>query len=204
MKLAFVWIQWCGKWTQGRILAEKYWFKVLELWTEFRNIIKSWSELGEKIKELVNNWMQVTEELWREVMEKILTENTDENIIYDGFVRNKWNLEVFNNFVEDYKVVLFEIDLNKAKNRLYSRMYDLETWETFPWDMQVNPKNWNKLVKRDDDKDLEAIKKRFSEYIEKTLPVVEAQQKQGIVYEINADQEIEKVTEELERKLWLK
>lgn len=204
MKLAFVWIQWCGKWTQGRILAERYWFKVLELWTEFRNIIKSWSELGEKIKELVNNWMQVTEELWREVMEKILTENTDENIIYDGFVRNKWNLEVFNNFVEDYKVVLFEIDLNKAKNRLYSRMYDLETWETFPWDMQVNPKNWNKLVKRDDDKDLEAIKKRFSEYIEKTLPVVEAQQKQGIVYEINADQEIEKVTEELERKLGLK
>lgn len=204
MKLAFVWIQWCGKWTQGRILAERYWFKVLELWTEFRNIIKSWSELGEKIKELVNNWMQVTEELWREVMEKILTENTDENIIYDGFVRNKWNLEVFNNFVEDYKVILFEIDLNKAKNRLYSRMYDLETWETFPWDMQVNPKNWNKLVKRDDDKDLEAIKKRFSEYIEKTLPVVEAQQKQGIVYEINADQEIEKVTEELERKLWLK
>ena len=204
MKLAFVWIQWCGKWTQGRILAEKYWFKVLELWTEFRNIIKSWSELGEKIKELVNNWMQVTEELWREVMEKILTENTDENIIYDGFIRNKWNLEVFNNFVEDYKVVLFEIDLNKAKNRLYSRMYDLETWETFPWDIQVNPKNWNKLVKRDDDKDLEAIKKRFSEYIEKTLPVVEAQQKQGIVYEINADQEIEKVTEELDRKLWLK
>ena len=204
MKLAFVWIQWCGKWTQGRILAEKYWFKVLELWTEFRNIIKSWSELGEKIKELVNNWMQVTEELWREVMEKILTENTDENIIYDGFVRNKWNLEVFNNFVKDYKVILFEIDLNKAKNRLYSRMYDLETWETFPGDMTVNPKNWNKLVKRDDDKDLEAIKKRFSEYIEKTLPVVEAQQKQGIVYEINADQEIEKVTEELERKLWLK
>ena len=204
MKLAFVWIQWCGKWTQGRILAEKYWFKVLELWTEFRNIIKSWSELGEKIKELVNNWMQVTEELWREVMEKILTENTDENIIYDGFIRNKWNLEVFNNFVEDYKVVLFEIDLNKAKNRLYSRMYDLETWETFPWDMQVNPKNWNKLVKRDDDKDLEAIKKRCSEYIEKTLPVVEAQQKQGIVYEINADQEIEKVTEELEKKLGLK
>ena len=204
MKLAFVWIQWCGKWTQGRILAEKYWFKVLELWTEFRNIIKSGSELWEKIKELVNNWMQVTEDLWREVMEKILTENTDENIIYDGFIRNKWNLEVFNNFVEDYKVVLFEIDLNKAKNRLYSRMYDLETWETFPWDMQVNPKNWNKLVKRDDDKDLEAIKKRFSEYIEKTLPVVEAQQKQGIVYEINADQEIEKVTEELERKLSLK
>lgn len=204
MKLAFVWIQWCGKWTQGRILAEKYWFKVLELWTEFRNIIKSWSELGEKIKELVNNWMQVTEELWREVMEKILTENTDENIIYDGFIRNKWNLEVFNNFVEDYKVVLFEIDLNKAKNRLYSRMYDLETWETFPGDMTVNPKNWNKLVKRDDDKDLEAIKRRFSEYIEKTLPVVEAQQKQWIVYEINADQEIEKVTEELEKKLGLK
>jgi hypothetical protein len=52
-------------------------------------------------------------------MQSVILENTDENIIYDGFIRNQWNLELFNSLVKDYKVVLFELDLNKAKKRLY-------------------------------------------------------------------------------------
>lgn len=204
MKIVFTWIQGCGKWTQARILSEKYGFKVLEMWTEFRNIVKSGSELWNQIKEIIDNWRQVPEELWKKIMETILLENNDEKIIYDGFIRNEWNLEVFNSIVKDYKVVLFQLDLVKAKNRLYNRMYDPETGETFSGDFQTNPKNGNKLVKREDDKDLEAIQRRFSEFIEKTLPITEKQQKQGLVFEVNADQDIEKVTKELEEKLWLK
>lgn len=204
MKIVFTWIQGCGKWTQARILSEKYGFKVLEMWTEFRNIVKSGTELWNQIKEIIDNWRQVPEELWKKIMETILLENNDEKIIYDGFIRNEWNLEVFNSIVKDYKVVLFQLDLVKAKNRLYNRMYDPETGETFSGDFETNPKNGNKLVKREDDKDLEAIQRRFSEFIEKTLPITEKQQKQGLVFEVNADQEIEKVTKELEEKLWLK
>lgn len=204
MKIVFTWIQGCGKWTQARILSEKYGFKVLEMWTEFRNIVKSGTELWNQIKEIIDNWRQVPEELWKKIMETILLENNDEKIIYDGFIRNEWNLEVFNSIVKDYKVVLFQLDLVKAKNRLYNRMYDPETGETFSGDFQTNPKNGNKLVKREDDKDLEAIQRRFSEFIEKTLPITEKQQKQGLVFEVNADQDIEKVTKELEEKLWLK
>lgn len=204
MKIVFTWIQGCGKWTQARILSEKYGFKVLEMWTEFRNIVKSGTELWNQIKEIIDNWRQVPEELWKKIMETILLENNDEKIIYDGFIRNEWNLEVFNSIVKDYKVVLFQLDLVKAKNRLYNRMYDPETGETFSGDFETNPKNGNKLVKREDDKDLEAIQRRFSEFIEKTLPITEKQQKQGLVFEVNADQDIEKVTKELEEKLWLK
>ena len=47
------------------------------------------------------------------------------------------------------------------------------------------------------------MKRRFNEFVEKTLPTIEIQQKQWIVYEINADQEISEVTKELEEKLWL-
>lgn len=204
MKIVFTWIQGCGKWTQARILSEKYGFKVLEMWTEFRNIVKSGTELWNQIKEIIDNWRQVPEELWKKIMETILLENNDEKIIYDGFIRNEWNLEVFNSIVKDYKVVLFQLDLVKAKNRLYNRMYDPETGETFSGNFQTNPKNGNKLVKREDDKDLEAIQRRFSEFIEKTLPITEKQQKQGLVFEVNADQDIEKVTKKLEEKLWLK
>lgn len=203
MKIVFTGIQWCGKWTQARILVEKYGFKLLEMWTEFRNVVKSGTELWEQIKAIINQGKQVPEELWKKVMEKILLENTDENIIYDGFIRNDWNLEIFDKMVDDYKVILFELDLHKAKKRLYWRVYDPETGETFSWDIEINPKTWNKLVKREDDKDIDSIKRRFNEFVEKTLPVIEKQQKEGLVIEINADQEITAVTKELEEKLGL-
>ena len=186
MKIVFTGIQWCGKWTQARILAEKYGFKILELWTEFRNIVKSGTELWNKIKAVIEQGHQVPEDLWKELMQSVILENTDENIIYDGFIRNQWNLE-----------------LNKAKKRLYWRVYDPETWETFPGDISFNPKTWNKLIKREDDKNIDSVKRRFNEFVEKTLPTIEIQQKQWIVYEINADQEISEVTKELEEKLWL-
>ena len=203
MKIVFTGIQWCGKWTQARILAEKYGFKILELWTEFRNIVKSGTELWNKIKAVIEQGHQVPEDLWKELMQSVILENTDENIIYDWFIRNKWNLELFNSLVKDYKVVLFELDLNKAKKRLYWRVYDPETWETFPGDISFNPKTWNKLIKREDDKNIDSVKRRFNEFVEKTLPTIEIQQKQWIVYEVNADQEISEVTKELEEKLWL-
>ena len=189
MKIVFTGIQWCGKWTQARILAEKYGFKILELWTEFRNIVKSGTELWNKIKAVIEQGHQVPEDLWKELMQSVILENTDKNIIYDGFIRNQWNLELFNSLVKDYKVVLFELDLNKAKKRLYWRVYD--------------PKTWNKIIKREDDKNIDSVKRRFNEFVEKTLPTIEIQQKQWIVYEVNADQEISEVTKELEEKLWL-
>ena len=204
MKVVFTGIQWCGKWTQSRILEQRYGFKLLEMWTEFRNIVKSGSELWNQIKEIIDNWRQVPEELWKKVMEEVLKTHTEENIIYDGFLRNSWNLEVFNKFIPEYKVVLFELDLIKARDRLYNRVYDPETGETFSSDIEINPKNGNKLIKREDDKDIESIKRRFNEFVEKTLPIIERQQEQWLVIEVNADQNIEKVTEELEKKLWLK
>lgn len=204
MKIAFIWIQWCWKWTQARILAEKYWFKVLEMWTEFRNVTKSGTEFWNKIKEIIEKWQQVPEDLWKELMKNILLENKDEKIIYDGFIRNEWNLELFEKLVKDYKIVLFELDLVKARDRLYNRVYDPLTWETFSGDLKINPKTWNELVKRQDDKDLEVIKRRFNEFVEKTLPIIEKEQKKWIVIEVNADQSIENVTKELEEKLWLK
>lgn len=204
MKLVFTWIQGCGKWTQARILEKKYGFKILEMWTEFRNFIKSGTELWNQIKEVVERWQQVPEELGKKLMESILLEHKDENIIYDGFIRNDWNLELFESIIKDYKVVLFELDLIKARDRLYNRVYDPETWETFSSDVEINPKTGNKLIRRDDDKNIDSVKRRFNEFVEKTLPTIEKQQKKWIVVEINADQEIEAVTRDIEERLGLK
>jgi len=48
-------------------------------------------------------------------MENVLLEQTDENIIFDGFIRNDWNKEIFDRLLPDYKVLFFELSVDKAK-----------------------------------------------------------------------------------------
>ena len=81
-------------------------------------------------------------------------------------------------------------------------MYNQTTGETFPAWTQVDPKTWEKLVKRKDDNQ-ESILTRINSYINITLPVVHLQMNEDKVIEINADGSIEKVSEEIIKKLAL-
>ncbi len=204
MKLVFTWIQGCGKWTQARLLVEKYGFTLLEMWGEFRKIISSWTSLWKELKEIMDTWFQVPWELWIKVMETAIENSlSNTNIVFDAFVRNEWNKEIFDRLLPDYKVVFFELSTQKAKDRLLGRMYDEKTWETFPTWTIINPISWDKLVKRNDDKDETAILKRIEEFETKTLPIVELQKKENRVIIVNADQDVESVFKELVTKLWL-
>ncbi len=204
MKLVFTWIQGCGKWTQARLLWEKYWFELVEMWWELRKVIASGSELWKRIKEVIDAGYLVDDKLGWEVMKGAIDSyKENENVIFDAFIRLEWNKKLFDEYLPEYKVVFFNLPIEKAKERLLWRMYDKATWETFPAGTFVNPKTWWKLVKRDDDKDEKSILKRFSEFEEKTLKMVKIQREEWKVIDVNADQSIEDVFSELEEKLGL-
>ena len=203
MKIVFTGIQWCGKWTQARILVENYGFKLLEMWNEFRKLVASWTELWNKVKAIIDSWAQVDAELGKQIMENVLLSQTDDKIIFDGFIRNDWNKEIFDRLLPEYKVLFFNLDIETAKQRLLGRMFDPKTWETFPAWTISNPKTWETLVKRDDDKSESAILKRISEYEEKTLPIVEIQKSEWKVIEVNAKWSIEEVSENIKNALGL-
>lgn len=203
MKIVFTGIQWCGKWTQARILVENYGFKLLEMWNEFRKLVASWTELWNKVKAIIDSWAQVDAELGKQIMENVLLSQTDDKIIFDGFIRNDWNKEIFDRLLPEYKVLFFNLDIETAKQRLLGRMFDPKTWETFPAWTTSNPKTWETLVKRDDDKSESAILKRISEYEEKTLPIVEIQKSEWKVIEVNAKWSIEEVSENIKNALGL-
>lgn len=203
MKLVFTWIQGCWKWTQARLLVEKYGFTLLEMWNEFRKLVNSWTILWNKVKEIIESWAQVDADLWKEIMENVIKNNKEDKIIYDWFIRNEWNKEIFDRLLPDYKVIFFELSVEKAKDRLLWRMFDKTTWETFPSNISHNPKTWEKLIKREDDKDEKAVLKRIDEYETKTLPIVGIQKMEWKIIEINADQKIDEVFNELKTKLGL-
>ncbi|MDD2871008.1 MAG: nucleoside monophosphate kinase [Candidatus Gracilibacteria bacterium] len=203
MKIVFTGIQGCGKGTQARLLVEKYGFTLLEMGNEFRKLVASGTELGNKVKQIIDSGAQVDSDLGKEIMENVVKNQSSDRIIYDGFIRNEWNKEIFDRILPDYKVLFFDLSVEKAKARLLGRMFDKTTGETFMAGTTHNPKTGEQLIKRDDDKDEKAILKRISEYEEKTLPIVEIQKSEGKVIEISANDTIENIHSVIVEKLGL-
>jgi adenylate kinase len=63
MKIVFTGIQGCGKGTQARILVENHGFTLLEMGNEFRKLVASGTELGNKVKAIIDSGAQVDAEL---------------------------------------------------------------------------------------------------------------------------------------------
>lgn len=206
MKLVFTGIQGCGKGTQARLLVEKHGFKLLEMGWEFRRVIASGSDLWKQIQELYDRGDQITAELWVAVMEdaiqNIIDNHNDENVIFDAFIRNEWNIEIFNRLLPDYEVILFTLSEEKSKQRLLGRMFNPKTGETFMTGVTHDPKTGDELIQRADDNE-EGILKRIDLYNDVTLPVVRVQRQEWRVLEVNADQSVDDVFAELEEKLEL-
>jgi len=202
MKLVFTWIQGCWKWTQARLLVENFGFTLLEMWQELRKIASSDTELWKRVKQTIESWALVTPEVVWEIMNEVITTQTNKNLILDWFVRNEWNKQSLEKITNDYKVVFFELSKEKAIDRLLGRMYDPISGETFlSWTL-VNPVTWTKLEKRKDDNEA-SILKRIDEFMNNTLPTAMRQEQEGKVIRINADQDVESVFKELVTKLWL-
>lgn len=202
MNLVFTWIQGCWKWTQARLLIEKYWFEIVEMWGELRKIANEDSDFWRLIKSTIESWNLVSPDMISEIIKKVVTENKGKKMIFDWFIRNTWNKEAFESVCEDYKVIFFDLDEEIAKNRLLWRMYNQTTWETFMAGTLVDPITWEELIKRKDDNE-ESILTRINSYMNITLPVVHMQMNEWKVIEINADQSIDDVFKEIKENLWL-
>ncbi len=203
MKLVFIWIQGSGKWTQGKILQEKYGFDIFETGGALRALAKENSELWRNIKETIEAWKQVSPEMIENILIDFIENKASwENIIFDGLVRNAWNKATADKILWDYKVVLFELDRNIAEKRLLWRKYNPKTWETFLSTFNYDPKTWDKLEVRKDDNQ-ESIAQRIEEFYEKTLPLIEEYESEWKLIRINANNCIEWVTKELVEKLGL-
>ncbi|MCD5385279.1 nucleoside monophosphate kinase [Candidatus Gracilibacteria bacterium] len=204
MKLVFIGIQGSGKGTQARLLEDKYGFKLFESGTALRNIAAENSDLGKKVKSIIDAGDHVSPEIVENIMIDILENKSNgKNIIFDGFVRNIGNKQSADKVLKDYKVVLFKLSEEKARERLLGRIYNPKTGETFKSGTFTDPETGDKLEKRADDNE-EAIIKRIKLYVDKALPLIEEYKEKGNLIIINADQSVEHVFNELVTKLNLK
>ena len=197
--------QGAGKGVEGELLAEKYGFKIFETGAALRELSKSGSDLGNKIKDIINNGDLVSDELIMEIVDDFINkipENTP--VIFDGIPRSENQRKLLEIELEkvgrDFNVLEIELDDKIAIDRLLKRVRCAKCNTNFGGDVCPNCGSTD-LIKRDDDKDKNIILKRLENFRLHTLPAIEKWRNTNKIITINGDTTIEKCFSEICSKI---
>lgn len=201
-------IQGSGKGTQGKFIADKYALRMFETGGELRHLIASGSDLGNKIKSIVEAGKLVDTVVIMEVVENFLNQiDSNEAVLFDGIPRKLDQKIAFDEVMlkkgRDFIGVLIEISEDEAIKRLTSRRMCKSCKEIYPafYAQSQCEKCDGELEIRKDDSNLEAIRNRLDAFRTETMPVIEMYKNQGKMIVINGEQPIENVTAEMLEKL---
>lgn len=169
-----------GKGTQSKMLVEKYGLSYVSTGDALRKEIADGTEIGKRIKSLMDNGQLVPDEIVVEIIENIIRNNTKAGILFDGFPRNVAQAKTLDALLARYNTsLLCMISLDVPREELIRRMLERA-----------------KVSGRSDDNE-ETIKKRLVEYESKTLPVSDYYKEKGIYSAVNGFGEIEKISKDI-------
>ena len=198
----------CGKGTQSRIVVDKYNMVAIsigELLRERRNIQ---DEIGLKIASLQKQGKLVDDDITLQVLEEKIKEcQKDQGILFDGYPRTLNQAHLLDQLLEKYdrkidKVINFEIDDEAIVDRIGGRLV-CKCGESYhrihrkPVKENICDKCGLDLFQRDDDTE-EGIKKRLEIYHTCVFPLIDFYNNRNLLANVNALQEIEKVTKDIE------
>ncbi len=193
-----------GKGTQAAILNENHGFNHVSTGNLLRAEIKKDNALGSKIKEVMSSGKLVSDELVAE----LLKENIDlscKQYIFDGFPRNVNQAEVFQDEImdkSDYLALLFDVDTEKLVERIINRRVSKDGTQIYnlitkpPKVAGICDVTGETLVQRKDDTE-EVVRHRMDVYLKETAPLVEFYKSKKILKSVNADLNIDQVTEQI-------
>ena len=189
-----------GKGTEAAILKEEYKIPHISTGDMLREKAQEDSELGRDINYKINNGIFVSDELIIDILkERIQKEDCVNGYILDGFPRNVAQAEAYQTMLEELNkeigvVVVLDIDKELAASRIAGRVscpdckevYNTNSEEMKPKTEGICDKCGSQLVKRADD-NKETYMDRYNTYMEKTSPLIDYYEKQGIVYHVDGN-----------------
>ena len=189
-----------GKGTEAAILKEQYNMPHISTGDMLREKAQEDSDLGRDIYYKINNGIFVSDELIISILkERIQKEDCNNGYILDGFPRNVAQAEAYSEMLNELGkdlgiVIVLDIDKKLAASRIAGRIscpeckevYNTNNEEMKPKTEGVCDKCGSALVKRADDNE-ETYMDRYNTYIEKTSPLIDYYEKQGVVYHVNSN-----------------
>lgn len=197
-----------GKGTQAAVLIEKFQIPHISTGDMFRAAIKAGTPLGLKAKEYMDAGSLVPDEVTIGIVAERLAEADCANgFLLDGFPRTVAQADALDKILVDLRMTLdgvlnIEVDEAKLLERLTGRRICRQCGATYhmvfnpPTTLNVCDKCGGELYQRSDDT-LETAKNRLDVYNRQTQPLIEYYRGQGLLKEINGDQEISKVLDDI-------
>ncbi len=191
-----------GKGTQAKLIAERYNIEHISTGDIFRAKKNEDSDLGRKIKELIDNGQYVPDDITIKIVEEKIT-NMKTGYILDGFPRTIPQAEALKTFSDINYVVCINVPKKTLVKRLSSRLM-CTCGESYN-KVTKPPKVKNKcdkcgkdLYQRDDEKP-EVVAERLKVYKEKTKPLLKFYKK--VLVKIDGEPDIPEVFEEIKKVL---
>ena len=212
--IIFLAVQGAGKGTYAKKLKEKYGYAHISTGDILRERAAVDDELGNKIKNLIDNGIFVPNDIIYEAIEYRITQPDCENgYILDGFPRNIEQAEGYEKLLKklnrDLGVVInLTIDTELLKERIIGRrickkcnaIYNIYNEEFKPKVEGICDKCGSELYQRADDNE-ESMNTRINTYFEVTAPVIEYYNKKGVLKTVDSGQSTEDTFKEIEKIL---
>lgn len=195
-----------GKGTLAAKVAGSYNIPHISTGDIFRAAIKNQTELGKKVKSIIDGGGLVDDATTCAlVKERIAEPDTKGGFILDGFPRTIPQAEMFESVCPDVAVVNFDVADEVVIGRLSTRRtckkcganYNIKTLP--PKVEGVCDACGGELYQRDDDKE-ESIKHRMEVYREQTAPLIDFYRKKNKITDIDGAAPMEKVLENFKAK----
>ena len=191
MKILFLGAPGCGKGTQSKKIIKKYNIPQISTGDLLREEIKSGSEIGEEIKNIMSTGQFVSDDLVVSlVSKKIDSQECENGFILDGFPRNISQANNLDRMFEEKNLCLDHVILiDVPEEDLVARCTGRLLCDTCDYIGNTDkgekvgdkcPVAEGTLYQRDDDKE-ETVRNRLKVYHEQTSPIIDFYEKKGIL-----------------------
>ena len=191
MKILFLGAPGCGKGTQSKKIIKKYNIPQISTGDLLREEIKSGSEIGAEIKNIMSTGQFVSDDLVVSlVSKKIDSQECENGFILDGFPRNISQANNLDRMFEEKNLCLDHVILiDVPEEDLVARCTGRLLCDTCDYIGNTDkgekvgdkcPVAEGTLYQRDDDKE-ETVRNRLKVYHEQTSPIIDFYEKKGIL-----------------------
>jgi len=208
MNIVFMGPPGAGKGTQAETIVESFGIPHISTGDAFRLAMKQGTELGLLAKQYVDEGKLVPDEVTIGIVrDRLGQEDCQKGFLLDGFPRTISQAEALDEILASMgrqldHVINLEVDRDKLLARLTGRRICRSCGATYhvifnpPQQSGVCDKCEGELYQRSDDTE-EKVGTRLDEYITKTAPLLDYYAANGLLRQINGEQEIEAVTNQI-------
>ncbi|MDI3472108.1 MAG: adenylate kinase [Thermotogaceae bacterium] len=208
MNLLFMGPPGAGKGTQAKRISQKYNIPHISTGDMLREAVAKGTELGLKVKEVMERGELVSDELINEIVEERLSQkDCDNGFILDGYPRTLVQAQSLDEILKKLskkldRVIFVDVPEERLVLRITSRRVCPKCGRVYNL-ISLKPKVDEqcddcgvKLLQRDDDKE-ETVRQRYKVYMESTQPLINYYKEKGILEVVDGDRDIDVITKDI-------